>query len=231
MTNRVLQFPQLDGHPRYGRFGNQLLWYAMARWVAEKYHAQLQTPDWTGERIFELNDPPHDQVVDKLLLQWPVPKDQEEWRGYAVLNSDEYCIEPHYTAEDFRRYLPFRPEFRQPGNSYPAVAHLRAGDFLGDHTMWPVVTERQILQGALECGHKQVEIIREDAPHRNLNHPLKLTWLEDFLIMCAAPVLFVYPSSSFSGAAALLNPNKVYLPKDYKNGPTECRWYLRGDKP
>jgi hypothetical protein len=224
MSKRVLQVPQLANGCR---FGNQMQWYAIAKWFSETFKAEIQTPPWHGERIFSINDPDHENSFHRKLISWPMAEDMKTWDGCGVLNSQEYVFLPQYTLADFRRYMPLRPEYAHSEASFPAVAHVRRGDFAQQPNMWPYVTDRQILIAAKELGYGQVELISEETPHRNLQHPFRFPWLEDFLIMCTAPVLFVYPSSSFSSCAGMFNRHKVYLPTGYHNGPTECRWELR----
>jgi hypothetical protein len=221
---RILQLPQIGG--RHGRWGNMLQWYALGRWFCEKYDAVLQTADWPGEQVFYLNDPKI-EGESNLRLSWPLAPDQEFWDGIALLNTWEYSFVPQYTDEQFRRWLPFRPEFAKPSNRYEAVAHMRRGDFLTNKTGWPIVQEARIREAAKAAGHPDIELVTDDAPHRNCGHPWKLDFLEDFLILATAPVMFAYPASSFSGCAARFNRGKVFVPMDYHNGPTDCRWELR----
>lgn len=230
MTQRILQMPELDG--RKGRFGNQMMWYALGRWICETYDATLQTPPWDGDRIFAIDDPPHDNIFDRKPLSWPLAPDMKPWEGCAILDSDQYSFIPQYTDADFRRYMPFREDFSKPSNYHEHVAHLRRGDFLTNKPhMWPFVDEEEIRRAGKAQGYDYLEMICEERPHIHCGHPYKLSWLEDFLLMVTAPALFVYPSSTFSGCAAKFNRGKVYIPMDYTNGPTKCKWVLREEMP
>lgn len=224
---RILQLPQVGGS--HGRFGNCLLWYALAKSFCEKYEATLQTPDWIGERVFELNDP-RMSGQSNVLLSWPLAPDTEPWEGIAELNTREYSFPMEFSNADFRRWLPFRKEFAWFPYVRHVVVHVRKGDFLDQSGSWPIVTTEQCVQAAkavyLEA---EPEVICEDAPHNYMNYGHKLAFLEDFLWLCHAENLFVYPASSFSGCAARFNTGKVWQPMDYHNGPTECRWELRKD--
>ena len=86
---RILQLHQLDGS--YGRWGNQLLWYAMGRWFCEQHDAVLETPQWVGEYVFDINDPPLSGAPN-VLLSWPMSPDTVKWSGIATLNTKEYAF-------------------------------------------------------------------------------------------------------------------------------------------
>ena len=139
-------------------------------------------------------------------------------------------FQPWSTDDDFRRYLKFRPQF-SPSSilSTANVAHFRRGDFHANPLIHPVLSRETLDNGIKSHGLDPGSfcVITEENPHVNDTHPAKLRFLQDFLLMCAAANLFVYPRSSFSMCAARFNANKVYLPCDWKNGPTECRWELR----
>lgn len=220
---RILQIPQLNGS--FGRFANKLLWYAMARWFCEKYDAVLQTPQWEGEHVFEINDAPMEGSPN-ILLSWPMSPDDEPWKGIAQLNTDKYSFVPQYSDDDFRRWLKFRQLYWRPAFPFETVAHVRRGDFVNENK-WPIVSEETIAKGCEEHGLKNLEFVSEESPHINIGFPQKLSFMEDFLIMCHSQNLVVYPASSFSSCAARFNQGNVYIPQDYKNGPTECRWELR----
>jgi len=222
---RILQLPELNGS--HGRFGNMLIWYGLGRWLCEKYGATLQTPQWPGEQVFQIDDPPI-EGAPCVLLSWPFSPEMEVWEGRAILNTAEYSFPTDFSNEDFWRWLPFRKEFEYPHEfkEYACAIHVRRGDFLLSDK-WPIVAESAMLKAARDAGREHVTIVSEEAPHRNPNHPAKLGWLEDFLILCHAKTLFVYPASSFSGCAARFNTGTVYIPHDYHNGPTECRWEKR----
>lgn len=205
---RIIQIPTLG---RSGRFGNWLLLYSYARKRAERHDAILQTPDWPGRKIFDLHDPLiEERVGDQFWFQC------------------DKVYDPNYTIEDFRRYLPFKT-FLFPENHVPKLAvHMRRGDFTGS-PLWPNVAQETIGNGILDAKLKleDVEFFTEEEPHRTKLFQPQDTYLWDFVLMAHAETLFVYPSSSFSGCAGMLNTNAVYLPHDYTNGPTDCHWKLR----
>lgn len=229
---RILQVPEIGS---VGRFGNALMFYALGKWYAEKHEAILQTPPWAGEQVFQIDDPPIEGAPN-VRLSYPLAPDMEKWDGIAIFNFLEYGFPPQYTDANFRRYLPFRPEVLGDVSrfaKFKVVAHCRRGDFLNAPDKWPIVTPDEMKRAAVKAGYeyRDVEIVTEEAPHHNSMHPRKLDYLEDFLMCCFAPALFVYPASSFSGCAARFNTGDVYIPMDYKNGPTECRWEKRQPQP
>lgn len=224
---RILQLHQLAGGN--GRFANQLQWFALGKWFCEQHDAILQTPQWIGESVFEIDDPPMSGAPN-VLLSWPLSPEMHRWEGVATLNTAEYSFPPMYTDEDFRRYLKLQPKYQADCVSRSmGAAHLRQGDFHQAPDIWPIVSRETLAKGIEDNGFdlRTFTFITEESPHVNNAHPAKLSFLQDFLIMCAAPVLYVYPSSSFSMCAARFNRNSVWVPYDYTNGITLCKWRLR----
>ena len=129
-----------------GRFGNQLLQYGFLRMYAAEHHLAVETPDWIGRDLFDLNDP---------LPRTPLPVLNEQDVDLAASLNREV---PHvYKNVDFWGYFCyptarirrhrdifrglFRPGRRVAQLVEPAVAklreygqtivavHLRRGDF------------------------------------------------------------------------------------------------------
>lgn len=220
---RILQFPSLG---KLGRFGNFLGLYALARHYADRAGALLQTPDWCGQKIFQI-DPSPIEGEPTVTLRPPLP---DTWDGIATLELEHGITEPKYSLEDFRRYFQFRPEMVYQHEPVGVAAHIRRGDFLQAPNVWPIVNLQcifeQVLEEAWMGGHK-TELIMEEEPHLVPEHLKEFPFLADFQIMVNAKNLFVYPSSSFSGTAGMLNRNNVWLPENFTNGRTDCRWRLR----
>ncbi len=129
-----------------GRFGNQLLQYGFLRMYAAEYGLTLETPDWIGRDLFDLDDP---------LPGTPLPVVSEEQADLAAsLNRDVsqvyanadlwgYCCYP--TGRLRRHQARYRSLFRPGQRLSPLVApvaerlrargnsligiHLRRGDF------------------------------------------------------------------------------------------------------
>lgn len=205
------------------------MWFALARWLCEQHDAVLQTPLWIGETVFDIDDPAIDGAPN-VLLSWPLAPDMVRWEGIATLNTAEYAFPPMYSDADFRRYLPWRYAYNPIGVKAPnLLGHLRKGDFHQAPNLWPIVSLETMLEGVIANGFNREElfIVTEESPHVNPRHPAKLNFLQDFLMLCATENLVVYPASSFSHCAARFNQNAVYLPTDFKNGPTTCKWKLR----
>jgi len=222
---RILQLPELGG--ANGRWGNQLQWFAIGKWFCEKFDATLQTPEWLGERVFDIDDP-RIEGAPNVLLSWPLAPEMKPWEGIAVLNTRQYSFPMDFTDEQFQRWLPFKGAYRAFPYTRHVVVHVRTGDFLAQPDSWPIVSKDECVAAAkLVFPNAEPEVICEDAPHDFMRYGHKLAFIEDFLWMCHAENLFVYPASSFSGCAARLNKGNVYQPMDYHNGPTGCRWELR----
>jgi len=129
-----------------GRFGNQLLQYGFLRMYAAEHGLTVETPDWIGRDLFDLNDPMLDEAlpavseadvdfVASLNRQVPLV-----WRNADLWG---YCC---YPTAGLRRYENlfrglFHPgervsqsvaaaekELRGMGNTVVAI-HLRRGDF------------------------------------------------------------------------------------------------------
>jgi len=46
----------IDSLAYYGRFGHQMSEYLLVRTLSDKYNIPLETPEWVGDYVFELND-------------------------------------------------------------------------------------------------------------------------------------------------------------------------------
>jgi hypothetical protein len=129
-----------------GRFGNQLLQYGFLRMYGAEHRLSVETPDWIGRDLFELDDPLYagnlplvrESEVD--LVGSLNREDPRVWRNADLWG---YC---YYPTAGLRRYRDqfrglFRPGrrvaplvataealLRERGDSVVAV-HLRRGDF------------------------------------------------------------------------------------------------------
>lgn len=223
---RILQFPSLG---TLGRFGNWLGLYALARHYAERNDALLQTPDWCGQKIFQIESSPI-EGEPTVTLRPPLP---DTWDGIATLELEHGITEPKYSLEDFRRYFQFRPEMVYPHLPFDAAVHIRRGDFMQAPDLWPIVKIEAFIKGLILAKYihgvntPNAEFITEEEPHLWPDGPAEFPFLADFQIMVKAENLYVYPSSSFSSTAGMLNRNNVWLPENFTNGRTDCRWRLR----
>ncbi|MDR3518196.1 MAG: tetratricopeptide repeat protein [Azospirillaceae bacterium] len=94
--------PPMAGTPRIGmsslgsngRFGNQLLQYAVLRLYGAEHGISVETPDWIGRDLFELNDP--------WLSAGLVPLREEDADLAASLNRSSAIV---YRGVDVRGYF------------------------------------------------------------------------------------------------------------------------------
>jgi len=201
-----------------GRFGNQLFIYAHARALAERDGLELRTPEWVGEKIFQLDDPPSNGTERRI-------------EGYRQSQSDLI-----YSRADCRRWFKFRPEVeaRLAENILlltTALAHQRRGDYLG--AGYPVVSRQSYLL-ALEAKRPggSLDFVTEEQPHLD-PYFYWAPFLPDFYRMMRVGTLF-RSNSSFSWWAATLGDATVYSPvidgleggREHDNVP-----FVRGNHP
>ncbi len=174
------------GTPLIGRLGNQLFQYAYAKKMAEIQCRELHTQPWSGQLMFEINDPPIDGSEEML------PENYHQDQASLI-----------YTREDCKRWFKFRPEFveAQGKFAYQVAAHYRGGDYfdLG----YPVVTKKAI--------RKAVESVGFDFEPGLIEENSGRSPLEDFYLMTRAQVLF-RANSSYSWWAATLCDGRVFAP-------------------
>jgi hypothetical protein len=138
-----------------GRFGNQLLQYGFLRMYAEEHGLALETPDWIGRDLFDLDDPltggelpvvseAEADLVASLNREVPAVHGDADLWGYC-----QYPTARLRRHRDLFRAL-FRPgrkvraavqaaeaKLRAAGNTLVAI-HLRRGDFgAGPHWIAP----------------------------------------------------------------------------------------------
>ncbi len=131
----------------WGRFGNQLLQYLVLRTLAKRYDAAVETSDWIGRDLFEIQDPLISDFSRNLVEESTFDL------GRAILDSDSRCLDDLDlrgwfcgSTEIFSQYKPmihevfrFRPALESKlenwrrklvGSGENLVAiHMRRGDF------------------------------------------------------------------------------------------------------
>ncbi len=223
----TLQVPELGW---LGGFGNRIHIYCTARKYAEMNDAKLLTPPWMGEAVFDLprdrsNGPVPDQRFD-----WHLPA---SFSGNAALTG--FAAFQHlliYSRADLRRYLPIKA-VHFAGVFQPEISvHYR--NFTLDGGM-PDLGRPQIDLGELrravsDAGLRQsrADLVMQSQPEKSTpeDRNIDLSFIGDFIRLATAMHVFAYPYSTFSGYAAWLNPNKVYLPHGYAPGKSRCSWKL-----
>jgi hypothetical protein len=194
--------------PLIGRFGNQLFQYAHARAVCEQNGYTLATPEWVGERIFEIPEARRAHLPDLV------------FSGY---NQDDASLV--YSRRWILNTLRLRPEIQAKLDTFvphgEIVAHLRRGDYapLG----YPLVSKRSYYRAAVDLGlnPERVEFITEESPITRPEFNGELSFLADFYRMVKSKVIF-RGNSSFSWWASTLSNARVYAPViDGKPGGVE----------
>lgn len=198
-----------------GRFGNQLFQYAHARALSEQRGVELSTPEWIGQKIFQINDPCNTGDVEII-------------NGYHQ-HQDSLI----YSRDDALRWFKFRPEILGQlaaacPKPFPLLAHRRVGDYSG--AGFVVVSVESYLRAAEKFGlnpHNLFFITEESAmPAGNLP-----AFLPDFFRMMTCDVL-LRGNSTFSWWAATLGTCRVFSPiiKGLPGGVRDCE-FVEGNWP
>jgi hypothetical protein len=192
--------------PLIGRFGNQLFQYAHTRAVCEQNGYTLATPEWVGERIFEIPEARRAHLPDLV------------FSGY---NQDDASLV--YSRRWILNTLRLRPEIQAKLDTFvpqgEIVAHLRRGDYAD--LQYPLVSLSSYYRAAANLGFEKLAIVSEEAPLTHPDFTGDLSFLPDFYRLLKAKVLF-RANSSFSWWAGTLSEAQVYAPViDGKPGGVE----------
>lgn len=228
-----------------GRFGNQLLQYGFLRLYAERHGLTLETPDWLGRHLFDLDDPlPGDPLpaIDEQRADLAADRTgcfaQHDIRGYFCGDVSGWAgdrarfrafFDPgHYAAPILNGAL---SQVRRAGRTLVAV-HLRRGDYgWGPFWIAPTAWYLDWLSRIWSELEAPVLFIATDEPDtaeafrmyrpiigRDLPAaPEGIEFLPDFHILCQADILAT-SNSTFSGTAALINPVASTFFRPDRNG-------------
>lgn len=216
-----------------GRFGNQLLQYGFLRLYAERHGLTLETPEWLGRHLFDLDDPLPGAplpAIDEQRIDLAADRTgrfaQHDIHGYFCGDVSGWAAE----RERFRTL--FRPgrhaapimdaalsQVRRAGRTLVAI-HLRRGDYgWGPFWIAPTTWYLDWLSRIWSDLDKPVLFIATDDPEtadafrtyrpiigRDLPAaPEGIEFLPDFHVLSQADILAT-SNSTFSGVAALINP-------------------------
>ena len=216
-----------------GRFGNQLLQYGFLRLYAERHALTLETPDWLGRHLFDLDDPlPGTALPARDERQVDLAADRSgrfaghDIRGYFCGNASGWSDRQAQFRTLFqpgRHAAPFvddvLSQVRRAGRTLVAI-HLRRGDYgWGPFWIAPAAWYLDWLARIWSDLDQPVLFIATDAPDaanvfrayrpiigRDLPPaPEGIEFLPDFHILSRADVVAT-SNSTFSGTAALINP-------------------------
>ena len=196
-----------------GRFGNCAIQYCAARGIAEEFGAQLRTPAWVGQKIFQLNDPPIQE-------QSSVKSDEHNLVATdGICDLHSYCQNQtacdFYSRSDVKRWFVWRPEILKllhENVSTPCVlVHLRHGDY--KELNYPMVSKEGAVKFLKSIGEDYYNIISEEVPTVCGKFQNELAWVPDFWKLVNAEIL-LRGNSSFSFFAAILAQESqvVYSP-------------------
>jgi hypothetical protein len=211
----------------FGRFGNQLFQYSFAKAYAEIIGAELQTPPWVGQKIFNIDDPPITDNLQKTNV------DEISWGetdidlfGYFQFKEATEILERH----KLKKWFTFREKWTElfaPMNNYYIAAHVRKGDYQSCNT-YGVLEKKIYLEACNKFGldNSKIVWVTEECPKNNIETEGELSFLPDFMTLVNAPVI-LRGNSSFSWWAATLGNGKIYSPI-IDNGPFH---FVNGNHP
>lgn len=194
---------------KLGRFGNQLHQYAFAKAYARAHDAILETPEWIGQQLFQLSDPP-------ISRQLPQNKEMDKIK-WGKTNIDllghfqfQKAIDL-YSKADVQCWFNFKPEIqgKYRKHSEKAVAHLRRTDYLKFKNVYCIVSEQSYVDAFLKLGIDPDQAVWVSDENQKSTDPLK--FLEDFFTMMDADIL-LRSNSTFSWWAGALGTCDVYSP-------------------
>jgi hypothetical protein len=197
-----------------GRFGNQLFQYAVARKYAELHGARLETPDWVGRRLFDLDDPPISRPLSQMAMNHlPWGRVDIDLFGYFQFQE---AVE-RLSVNELRRWFAFRSEwlsrFERP-KPYYIAANLRRGDYLEFDRYFAIVTKQSYVSACEKFGldvDAMIWVCEEFRQPNPVWDESGLGFVADFLTVMHADVV-LRANSTFSWWAALLGQGQVFSP-------------------
>lgn len=214
--SKVIQLPAIANE---GRFGNRLIHYLVGKCYAESIGATVEIPKgWIGETLFEIDEP-------HITTPAPLLRSFDAFDGTVALppffNMPHRLVDPCLTRPTVHRLFKWKPGWVRVRKRERRAIHVRRGDFLLEPD-FPVVSKSDMRL----IGGPQARLVSEDAPTNTGLFPKSLSFLEDFQTLMLADDVFVYPRSTFSQMAALLGNGNIYMPFDYRPGPTTCKFRM-----
>lgn len=204
-----------------GRFGNQLLQYAIGKGYCNTYGYTLEIPgDWIGCKIFKNID---DNIIKEELPENRVRnRCQNGEYNINIQTSWSMCQDSisFFTKREVRKWFELKNEYKiKPDRTKKIVAHLRRGDYLQEKYIKRFsVIARKCYKKAIEkfgYNYNDVYFVQEPFFHSYAYNAWidnnELSFLEDFQIIQNAEVIF-RSNSTFSWWAAALSDAKVFSP-------------------
>ncbi len=231
----------------YGRFAHQLGDYLFMRWMADRYELTLETPDWVGQHIFELDDPLCQPGRTPVRRRFDWIDREVGARGVQALVGRDFFSPSFYDplptnfSARAREVLRFRPQWtpllapcmemlRTRGATVVAL-HLRLTDRSAEsvsvqwyldwlRAVWPQL-DRPVLYLASDDLAAVAGHFREFNLVCHDDLPVQATgveWLQDFYILSQADAVAL-SVGDFAVLACMLNPNaKVVMRPHFPSG-------------
>ena len=146
----------------FGRLGNQMFQYAVARAYAEMHNAIFHTPPWVGQEIFQLSDRPYKQLPLSGLEELPFGKTDITLNGYFI-NNDAVKI---LSMQKLRQWFKLQPRWQYLANQVEIAAHLRYGDYINLAGIYCLITKESYIKACQKYGldNKLITWVSEDTP-------------------------------------------------------------------
>ena len=203
----------------FGRFGNAMFQYAVARAYAESIGAELRVGNWIGRDLFE-------GVNDKSSEGLNLPNIQDEkLDGVTDVHLHGYFQREEHVALLSRKKLKewFKPRPQWVRKGFDLIFHKRRGDYIGNG-YYAVVSDKSYDDAAHKFGYDPAKAeVFSDGRDQNLIY-------DDFFNLAASRVLF-RANSSFSFWAGVLCDGIVYSPVvEDRTGDIDCE-FVKGNYP
>jgi len=200
----------------FGRFGNSLFQFCMAKSYAEKYNCILEVPqEWVGRKIFNISEP--------YISSIPLKKTQLDKIPWGAINIDLFGYFQFEEALRFmslakiRSWLKFQDRWTNifaKKESYTAC-HIRRGDFVDTYShVYCIIKERSYVKALEKFNLNQDNIVwvKENKPMNRKETDVEgVPFLPDFMTLCNSDIM-LRANSTFSLWAGILANNKVYSP-------------------
>lgn len=212
MSRKIIQFTQLG---RFGRFGNQIFQYLFARSYAEIVGAELEIPNWIGQKIFKNCEHPCPSVR--------LPRTAIDSFNWGDTNIDLFG---YFQTEKFihilseskiRKWLVFKEEWTdlfKKKDGYCVAAHLRRGDYKTLYSdVFCSVSEKSYIDACDKFGIRKDCVVWLSEENQKIDNRVSsdLQFLPDFFTMINADVL-LRANSTFSFWAGFFGKGQVYSP-------------------
>jgi len=218
--SKIIQLSDL-GTDIGGRFGNQLLQYAIGKGYCKTYGYTLEIPEnWIGRKLFKnIND----NIIKKELPDNRVRNRCKNGEFNISLQKFwSMCQDSisFFTRREAKKWFEFKDEYKiKLDKTKKIVVHLRRGDYLFSKYIKHFASiTRKCYKNAIEqfgYNYKDVYFVQEEffysAGYNTWMDNQEYNFLEDFQTIQNADVIF-RANSTFSWWAAALSNAKIFSP-------------------